>query len=128
MAGQAYMVSKRMDAAINKLVRQLILEVHHELVTNTPIDTGWARSNWIPSVGTPSELPVGMKSQIDTGGMAAGAAAIMSYDLFKEPAFITNNVPYINDLNAGWSRQAPPGYVEMAIEAGINAVDGMVMS
>lgn len=36
--------------------------------------------------------------------------------------WITNNVSYIRDLNRGSSTQAPPGFVELALQAGREAV------
>ena len=54
----------------------------------------------------------------------SGVSEIGSWDLFKGPAFITNNVPYINDLNAGSSPQASPQFVQASIEQGISGLNG----
>lgn len=125
--------SKRMDKQakgipINatKIQKRAFLAVDAAVVSATPVDTGRARSNWLPSVG----LPAGGKRVAFTPGTkgstgqanteAAIAAAVAITAGFKGGAslFVTNNLDYIRDLNAGKSTQAPNGlFVEMAILA-----------
>lgn len=113
-----------MKRAVRRVSRQLVLDVNRKIAENTPIDTGWARSNWIPSKGRPLPQPVGDRENVDLLAVSSGIAEIKSWDLFKGPAFITNNVPYINDLNAGTSKQAPPGFVQDSIRQGISGLSG----
>jgi len=104
---------------MNTSARTLVLAVNRTLAENTPIDTGWARTNWIPSVGRPFAGTAGSRDNVTLAGVSAGVAAISVWDMFKDSAFITNNVPYIEDLNAGTSPQASPGFIQASIEAGI---------
>lgn len=117
-------VSGIMRRAVIGVSRKLILDVNRHLAENTPIDTGWARSNWIPTKDRPLTEPVGDRENVDLAAAASGVAEIKSWDLFKGSAFITNNVPYINDLNAGTSPQASPGFVQASIEQGITGLTG----
>lgn len=95
----------------------------------TPIDTGWASANWVPSVGEPAILPgepadrkegptpgeVAARAQIAEGGVNE----VLSWRLQDGPIFSTNNVPYIGALNAGHSPQSPRGFVQTAIEKAV---------
>jgi hypothetical protein len=72
------------------------------LIINTPIDTGYARSRW----------------KYDTEQVFR-----LSFS-FANPAFVkfidtrqvvVNDAPYIQYLNEGWSKQAPPRYIEQTM-------------
>lgn len=99
-----------------KQVRALVLDVTANLVEDTPRDTSWARTNWLPSIGKAVEVPVNSPESVSFGAQQVGLAAVAtSYTLSKGKVFITNNVPYIQRLNDGWSKQAPAGFVQAAI-------------
>lgn len=79
---------------------------------------GRARANWIPTIGTPF---AGTVAREDKQGAATIAllAPITANFVLGQTVWLTNNLPYIEALNNGHSTQAPVGFVEMAIEAGI---------
>lgn len=93
----------------------------------TPIDTGWASANWVPSVGDPytdpgidqvkdpTPLQVAARAKV----AAEGVNDVLSWRNEDGPIFSTNNVPYIGALNAGHSGQSPRGFVQTAIEKAI---------
>jgi hypothetical protein len=93
----------------------------------TPIDTGWASANWVPSVGEPFEDAATIRVKDPTPGQVAMRAAeaeqgineLLSWRNGEGPLFSTNNVPYIGRLNQGWSGQSPAGFVQAAIEKAI---------
>ncbi len=98
-----------MRKAVATAAKALILEIDAELRKSTPVDTGHARANWVPSVGTPH-------SGTDSGSAhATGVAAVVGYEL-GPPLFESNNVDYISRLNYGHSKQAPALFVESAVE------------
>lgn len=108
---------------------RLSLEVTANLIEATPVDTGWARANWVPSIGAGFEVQVGNGG--DAGQRASmrrrqaqGKAELAGYRLSRGPIFVTNNVPYIQKLNEGSSQQAPAGYVQQAIARAIQTVAG----
>lgn len=93
----------------------------------TPIDTGWASANWVPSIGEPYNDP-GIASikeptpaQITARAQVAsnGENDVLSWKPNDGPIFSTNNVPYIEALNDGHSPQSPPGFVQAAMELAI---------
>jgi hypothetical protein len=103
-----------------RLVQRLALNINAELIEATPIDTGWARANWVPNIGSPFEGTAGTYL-LARGGLVDNStrdSALVdiatSYRLGPE-IHQTNNVPYIELLNAGSSAQAPAGFVQAAI-------------
>lgn len=106
-------VAADLDAFLETAVKAVILEVNHELVATTPVDTGFARASWVPSVGTPS-------SATGASAAASGMAELAAYKLSDGMAFESNNAAYIEALNRGHSKQAPAQFVEMAIEKGVH--------
>lgn len=93
----------------------------------TPIDTGWASANWVPSVGEPFDDPaVGAVHRPSAAQVAARSAVserglndLLAWRNEDGPIFSTNNVPYIGALNDGHSGQSPRGFVQAAIEKAI---------
>lgn len=117
--------------ALEVFTENLIKKMAFDVVANlrkagaeggTPVDTGWARANWIPSLGgEPASTPSGSRTSVATAEAAlqAGKGSLLGYKLFNGPVFITNNVPYILKLNEGTSDQAPKGFVQAAITAAV---------
>lgn len=112
-------------AAIEKEMARTItdatLEITANLIETTPVDTGFARASWVPSIGEapasnlladPSEIPEVAAEQ------NAGMAQILSYELDQGPVYIVNQARYIERLNDGSSTQQPSGFVERSIEKG----------
>jgi len=98
---------------------RMVLDIHEKLVTDTPVDTGWSASNWLLSTGKSITRVAGSKEKISIQERSAGAASILSWTFSKGAAYDTNNVPYIQDLNDGSSKQAPRGFVQLAIQAAV---------
>lgn len=117
-----------------KHVKIITLDAVANLVEDTPRRTGWARSNWVPSIGTPKDLDGtppdddaarGAVGQRDAAREAGIAQIVTGYRLGLGRIYITNNVPYIRRLNDGHSKQAPAGFVQAAI---LRAVRGAFVS
>jgi hypothetical protein len=92
-----------------------------ELRDATPKKTGFAASNWIPSLGGfGSVAPVGSKLAVSYGSQNAGMRNVLSYRITKTPPpVIINQVAYIEILNAGSSDQAGINFIEDAVAAAI---------
>lgn len=94
----------------------------------TPVDTGWARANWVPSIGQPAILSDKPAPQLaDVAVRAAeqqrGLTDLLSYKLADGPVFDTNNVVYIVPLNEGHSLQSPPGFVQAALQRAVDETE-----
>lgn len=126
MPGQITAIVRGIHAVTERAVKTVTLDVHANLVETTPVDTGWARANWVPRVGQPANEPVG--SPGSSGVSAARAAAqngitqVLGYVIQKGSVFVTNNVPYIERLNDGHSQQEPAGFVQRAIRKAVDAL------
>jgi len=126
MAGeerQIRVIVEELEEYTAKIVTGVALEIHAILTEDTPLDTGWARANWVPAVGRPGASSSEQAGNIQSaqGKAAAGLATVAGYKLTQGAIHITNNVPYIEVLNAGSSKQAPADFVPRAIEKGIAA-------
>lgn len=123
-------LANQLEAGVSELTKNVALRVHHEVVMDTPVDKGTARSNWMVTLnhvasGTiPSLVP-------GTSGSTRGRVAqesilrgLVALDTYRagDTVFITNNLDYIQALNRGWSPQAAPRYVQRAVETGVALV------
>lgn len=109
------------------VVKKITLDVTANLEETTPVDTGWARANWVPSVGTAYDENLESQSGANRADFVNGAesrkqkgrAEVAAYSLEMGPCFISNNVPYIGKLNEGTSKQAPRAFVQAGIEKAV---------
>lgn len=82
----------------------------------TPVLTGLARGNWDMTIGAPGQA----EWTIDPDGVRTKnraqllLSAYSEYDEFPE-LWITNNLPYINALEDGYSMKAPGGMVALTV-------------
>lgn len=115
-----------LDRFITSEIVGLSFELHAELTESTPVNLGWARANFVPAIASPWRE--NLKDAEPSSGAASSKAAkvaaelariSVSYKVDMGPLYISNNVPYIGRLNDGHSPQAPPGYIETAIERAI---------
>ncbi len=91
---------------------------------HTPIDTSRAMSGWTSQVGKPflrePDFTPGAKGSTRAEAMQLNEQNIKetaaSYK-FGRKIFIRNNVPYIESLEDGSSKQAPSGMMEFALAA-----------
>lgn len=97
-------VEKASDKA-DKFVVQFTQELGREVVELSPVDTGFFRSSWVGSIGTPNTTETGGGS--DFTAILSGKAG--------DTLFINNNVPYARRLEYGYSNQAPNGMVRITL-------------
>ncbi len=108
-------VVAKMRRAPEQLKRALVLEAVSRVVRRTPVDTGRARGNWQVTMSAPGD---GYEwDRYDRSGTVALAQAQTVNAPIGVPVYIVNNLPYIERLEHGWSKQAPAGMV------GITAVE-----
>lgn len=121
---------QQVEEGVNRVVRTTALIADQNLVLSTPVDTGRARSNWQVSIGTPVETtreafaPGELGSTAGPNAQAAIAEGqqVINQRRSGETIFITNNLPYIQRLNDGYSAQAPAGFVQTAVQRAVEYV------
>lgn len=121
------LIGRNVSTNADALVRKVALAVDSTVVLATPVDTGQARSNWQVSLDQPEQNtippydPGSQGSSAQNNANAAinqGKQVIASYKGGVDIC-IANNLDYIDDLNNGKSLQAPAGFVEEAVLAGV---------
>jgi hypothetical protein len=98
--------------------------VYERVILRTPVLTGHARHNWLPSVNDQQVDEILGVFGGDTTGepitseerakWAAVRQGIRSQPL-GQTIWICNNVPYAQRLEHGWSKKAPTGMVEITL-------------
>lgn len=117
MGAQAARIGEQLRKEIAHACKMLVLELDKELRRATPVDTGHARRNWIPSVGSR-----GAPGAISDSKREAGMQQVIAYTLTQGPLWVSNVVSYITALNYGHSSQAPAGFVEASVDRAISTV------
>lgn len=93
------------------LLKRASLILTNELVSETPVRDGIAKSNWFVTRNTPSQDV----NPMDTDQKPKG---IQNINAAKgdDTIWVCNNLPYIVRLDNGWSGQAPAGFSHIAIK------------
>lgn len=86
---------------IDALARQTVQELAKRAVEKTPVDTGFLRGSWQPSIGEPSTEHEGKE---DMGGAAVQAAVSVLIPEIKAGVmvYLMNNAKYARRLEYGF--------------------------
>jgi hypothetical protein len=102
-----------------QIVARVALNAQRRLAVATPKKTGFAAVNWLVSTHARRNdtIPAPGASSAVSVAINQGRAALARYGSRggTPPIFITNNVPYIEQLNNGSSAKAPAGFVQVAV-------------
>ena len=110
-------VKSELEAEVNKLARATTINVLKGVVLATPVDTGRARGNWQVSISKPIESQNSVNDLSGGSTISKGVAKTLAQKKVKYPIFwVVNNLPYIEELNKGSSKQAPVKFVETVIK------------
>ena len=96
------------------VARQVSFKLFSAVIKASPVDTGRFRMNWQTAGAV---TPSGVIDGTDKGGAAAiGDAASYIFAASDWNEFtLTNNLPYAERLEYGWSNQAPQGMVRVNV-------------
>ncbi|EDF0091275.1 HK97 gp10 family phage protein [Salmonella enterica subsp. enterica serovar Enteritidis] len=97
-----------------KVMRQVSIKLFSAIIKASPVDTGRFRMNWMASGSTPAD---GTTDATDkSGNTATGNATSFVLNAADWHTFtLTNNLPYAQRLEYGWSQQAPQGFVRVNV-------------
>jgi hypothetical protein len=93
---------------VNSAQRIAAFQSIADLQFKTPVDQGRARSSWLLTKSSGQVFDSGTGRQ-----PTAPLGPIPNTTI--ESLYITNGTPYIQDLNAGSSLQAPPRFIETTV-------------
>jgi len=104
---------KEVDEEVIRLTNQALrinaLQAQAELQLKTPVLTGRARASW-----NLSAVKGDFKDTLREGGGTTSFLPLISSTKFQQ-LYLTNSVPYIQDLNMGNSKQAPARFIESTV-------------
>lgn len=119
-------IVRGLEKFTERAVIKITLDTTANLIETTPVDTGWARANWVPAITQSFDRDLGGVEPTSQGATAAAqqqqaaiGRVVTGYTLARGRVFVTNNVPYIVSLNDGSSTKAPSGFVQNAIEKAV---------
>lgn len=104
-------VPKNMEDAIQATAFQLFSDI----IRATPVDEGTARANWILTFNQPSTATVKTKDTSPNGQSSIAKVSQRIFDKERDRYILTNNLPYIERLEFGYSKQAPAGMVRINV-------------
>ncbi len=110
---------KLLPSEFVKFHKKIALTALRGIVNKTPVLTGRAAGNWQLSINTPANDIIdnveGLGNQAKGKAISEGMDALVSLKPF-EIIWISNNVPYILELEGGSSTKAPRGMVAVTFE------------
>jgi Bacteriophage HK97-gp10, putative tail-component len=125
-------IAVRVGGNMERAVKDCAVALARSVISNTPVDSGQARSNWAAELDQafdglfPARVPgeKGSTGEANTAATVAAAEEVISrFDIYKNADIhLTNSLPYIRRLNDGHSGQAPSGFVQTAVLDGLSAV------
>ncbi|EKO7540896.1 HK97 gp10 family phage protein [Salmonella enterica] len=96
------------------VMRAVSLKLFSAIIKSSPVDTGRFRGNWQTTGATQA---TGLVAGVDpTGNKAVNNASTYIGSAPNWYEFtLTNNLPYAERLEYGWSKQAPTGMIRVNI-------------
>lgn len=114
--------TSKATAAHDKITRAATLDLFSGVIKDTPVDTGRARGNWQTTVGSPAA------GELERDGAAPALAEVNANTPpgAGQVTLLTNNLPYIGELERGSSKQAPEGMVRKNVDRVQRIVDAAI--
>jgi hypothetical protein len=108
---------KDIEERSGKLLGDTLIGIAEGLIPHTPIKEGRARRNWQANKSAPLTTYLDAPAIPGDGEREAitNARFVASKLKSGDVAHLTNNAPYIGELNRGSSTQAPAMFVQMEV-------------
>jgi len=122
MAAPSQVFKAQIDAWLHKapekldgFARQICFEMAERVVDKTPVDTGFLRGSWQPSIGEPS---LDHEGKEDKAGALAEAAVALVVPQMKagQKFYMMNNAAYARFVEYGTSKMAGRYYVSDTVK------------
>lgn len=108
---------KVLEERAGKLIGDTLVGIAEGVIPHTPIKEGRARRNWQANKSQPLTTYLDAPGTPSDGEREAisNARTVASKLKSGDAAHLTNNAPYIVELNRGSSTQAPAMFVQMEV-------------
>jgi len=122
--------AKKTGQKIDRAIVSACYQISEAIVMGTPVDTGRARGNWIPTVNNPSSATLTIDDK--AGTMTLAKVGAVTINAPGSVYYLVNNLPYIRPLeyglygtgpgatdktaSTGYSIQAPQGMVRINVQ------------
>lgn len=93
-----------------KVMRQVSIKLFSAIIKASPVDTGRFRMNWMASGGTPAFRVTDATDKSGNAAIGNATSFVLNATDWRDFT-LTNNLPYAQRLEYGWSQQAPAGVV-----------------
>jgi hypothetical protein len=122
---------KTMEAKAKDAQLAIGQHVFEKLILRTPVLTGHARHNWRPSIneqvdveqdGVFGGLVTGEPVTVEERARWASVRKQIGRMPLGQTIWVSNNVPYAQRLEHGWSQKAPQGMVEITLREVLEGV------
>jgi hypothetical protein len=109
----------RVNSQIDAQIRAVTIGLFSSIIKMTPVDTGRAKGNWQCTINSGATNVV-TRDDNSPYGSANGETMDMLLTTIPPRAghkvFLSNNLPYIERLEYGYSKQAPSGMVRVSVQ------------
>lgn len=96
------------------VMRAVSFKLFSAVIKASPVDTGRFRMNWQAAGAAPASGEVSGTDKSGSSAVNAASNFVMKTAAWQELT-LTNNLPYAQRLEYGWSKQAPQGMVRANI-------------
>ena len=113
--------AQEVESGASRVKVRAALAIDQTVILATPVLSGHARANWQSGINKPVTRVI---EENDVGGQTTIArnAKVIRTAKPRQAIYISNNVPYIQELNSGSSSQAPAAFVQLAVQEALSAV------
>lgn len=122
---------KKINDAIEKTIRGATLEMFGEIVRRTPVGNtkvwktkyppkgyvgGRLRGNWQASINNPKLDEPDVLDSSGVGTITKAESVLKRFDVTDKSIWFSNNLPYAQKIEDGWSTQRPTGMVKTTVK------------
>ena len=121
---------KKIGNAVEQALRGAATELFSEIVRRTPVGNptlwkgeapagyvgGRLRGNWQASLRRPESSILDNTDKSGANTITKGTQKINSFKIRDQSIWFTNNLPYADRIEQGWSKQRPAGMVRTTVK------------
>ena len=100
--------------ATEKTVRGTAIALWRAVILDSPVDSGRFRGNWFASQGDPSRITTTTTDKTGAKAVQNATRFVLSANSWQD-LWLSNNLPYAQRLENGYSNQAPAGMVRVNV-------------